>query len=236
MEAEVTGAFISGILGLAGSIGAAYVGLQGKNDIKEQQENIQLILLGQKGIVLDLKTLFQDVARSINDPKQRQKIEDHLQKLDARSREIQEISEDFKIWKEASLWLDKNKEIIGKRAVEDVLKEYDWLTKPGRALDSQEKIQKFTESIELHIQWIWANLSYGTNVPFEMTRLKFISDNDVYKKAFESIKANIAELQNQKARIRLGEIFGNNNKIIKLSKPSAKILTDFLVFLIEEYS
>jgi hypothetical protein len=237
MEAEVTGAFISGILGFVGSIGSAYIALQGKEDTKKQKEEIQVIIVEQKGIVSDLKTALQEVAKSINDPTQREKIEAQIQKLDDRSGELQQILRDLGIWKEASIWLNKNREILEKQAVEDVLKKCDWLRNPGRALDSQEKIQKFKESIGSHIQWIWANLNHGINVPFDMLKLKVISDNDAYRKAFESIKTNITELQNQKVKkswIVIEPINSNRNR--KLSKPAAKILIDFVEFLIKEYT
>jgi hypothetical protein len=241
MEAPVTAAIITGISGIVGSIGAANITLKAKEDTKKQISNLEGIIIDSgkqtEQIFSELKGTLQEFAEEVIDPKKKQEIEQKIEVWGDQIKTLRDIFKELGIWKEASIWLVNNRERLKKEAYAEVIKKCDWLKNPGRALDSKEKIQKFQDSIDAHLQWVWANLDHGISVPFERGRLIAISDNEPYREAFEAIKKKIEIEPNQKGKKSwFGRRDKNQKESRKISNSAAKVLLDFVGFLIKEYS
>jgi hypothetical protein len=240
MEAPVTAAIITGISGIVGSIGAANITLKAKEDTKRQISNLEGIIIdsGNKTeqIFLELKGTLQGFAEEVIDPKRKQEIEQKIEVWGEQVKDLRDIFQELGIWKEASIWLANNRERLKKDATGEVIKRCSWLENPGRALDSKEKKKKFQDSINKHLKWIEASLEHGINVDFDRAQLSTISDNEPYMQAFEAIKKKIQTNENYKEKnLVFWRIEKNQMTNRKISKQAAKVLLDFVDFLIKEY-
>lgn len=242
MEKEVIAALITGIAGFVGSLGAAFIAVHGSRkedkERKKLEENIEQILHQSQHIFSEVKETLQEVAKTVKDPQQKREVEQKIESLENQIGGLREIFTELGIWKEAGIWLENNRESLIQKAVDDVLKKYKEIRNPGRALEFKEDIEKFKESLRGHLQWIWANLNHGVEVPLETSRITpRISDSNAYREAFESIKNEIIIIRSQTGKSSWVWMLDRNQNTSKnLSSSAVKVLLEFVEALIKEYS
>ncbi|MEW5858373.1 MAG: hypothetical protein AB1861_13480 [Cyanobacteriota bacterium] len=114
------------------------------------------------------------------------------------------ITRTFEIWKEAYLWLSKEKKQLVEQSLNAVLKKYPYLKNPGRALDSTAKKNNFRDSLDDRLDWILISLKNDTTIEPTVTIRQLmkprISENKAYEEAFDYIKYKI-KAANQKTEL-----------------------------------